>query len=130
MPKPIEEKEEDISDDPFVSAVNKDLERVGSRNDNVLLIILLALVPLVYAYEHSMLKSNWVALAFIMFVVALIAYTIFNVVNGKRKVAVKYGLVCRACGYRPEVRLILLAADLKKCRKCGHRLMANKSFQG
>ena len=44
--RPDAEQDGDISDDPRLSAIDRDLASVSKRNDNLLLVILLMLVPL------------------------------------------------------------------------------------
>jgi len=120
--RPDDDEEGDISDDPFLSAVNTDLESVNKRNDNKLLVILLLLVPLAFLYEHSGISSIWLNAVFIGLVVGSIVYTIFRVVRQKQKVAAKYGLVCHVCGYKPKAHMVLSAAMTQRCAKCGANL--------
>ncbi|OYY95353.1 MAG: hypothetical protein B7Y41_02300 [Hydrogenophilales bacterium 28-61-23] len=120
--RPDDDEEGDISDDPFLSAVNTDLESVNKRNDNKLLGILLSLVPLAFLYEHSGISSIWLNAVFIGLVVGSIVYTIFRVVRQKQKVAAKYGLVCHVCGYKPKAHMVLSAAMTQRCAKCGANL--------
>jgi formate dehydrogenase maturation protein FdhE len=120
--RPDDDEEGDISDDPFLSAANADLESVNKRNDNKLLVILLLLVPLVFLYEHSGITSIWLNAALIGLVVGSIAFTIFRVVRQKQKVAAKYGLVCPVCGYKPKAHMVLSTAMTLRCSKCGANL--------
>jgi hypothetical protein len=119
---PDDDEEGDISDDPFLSAVNIDLESVNKRNDNKLLVILLLLLPLSFLYEHSGITSIWLNVVFIGLVVGSIVYTIFMVVRQKQMVAAKYGLVCHVCGYKPKAHMVLSAAMTQRCAKCGASL--------
>ena len=120
--RPDDDEDGDISDDPFLSAVNADLESVNKRNDNKLLVILLLLVPLVFLYEHSGITSIWLNAALIGLVIGSIAYTVFRVVRQKQKVAAKYGLVCPVCGYKPKAHMVLSTAMTLRCSKCGSNL--------
>ena len=120
--RPDDDEEGDISDDPFLSAVNFDLELVNKRNDNKLLVILLLLVPLAFFYEHSGITGIWLNAIFVGLLIGTIVYTMFRVVRQKQEVAAKYGLVCHACGYKPKAHMILSAAMTQRCAKCGANL--------
>ena len=117
-----DDEEGDISDDPFLTAVNTDLESVNKRNDNRLLVILLLLVPLAILYERSGITSIWLNAVGVGLVVGSIAYTIFRVVRQKQNVAAKYGLVCPVCGYKPKAHMVLSTAMTLRCLKCGAKL--------
>ena len=114
-----DDEEGDISDDPFLEAIHTDLKSVNKRNDKRLLVILLLLVPLAFLYERSGFKNIWLDVVFAGLVVGSIVDTFFRVIRQKQKVAAKYGLVCRACGYKPKAHMVLSAAMTQRCAKCG-----------
>ncbi|MBL8476537.1 MAG: hypothetical protein JNK71_10770 [Methyloversatilis sp.] len=119
---PDAEQDGDISDDPRLSAIDRDLASVSKRNDNLLLVILLLLVPLAFVYERSGFKGVWLDAAFLGLLFGAIGYLIFRVVRQKQRVAARYGLVCRACGEKPGAHMVLSAAMTQHCARCGAKL--------
>ena len=117
-----DDEEGHISDDPFLSAVNADLESVNKHNDNKLLVILLLLIPLAFIYERSGVKNAWLDAGGIGLIVGSIVHTIYTVAAQKKKIAAKYGLVCHVCGYKPKANMVLSAAMTQHCTKCGAKL--------
>jgi formate dehydrogenase maturation protein FdhE len=126
--KPQDEEKGGISEDlqdALVKAVRTDLESVNKRTDNKLLVALGVLVSLVFLYDRSEFKSVWLDYLLIAGILGAIVYTIYSVIRQKKMVAVKYGLVCPVCGHTPKANMVLLAAELQLCRKCGGRLNVN-----
>lgn len=125
QPQSPDEDEEDgeISNDPLLSAVAADLERVTKRTDNGLLLALFGFwVPVAFIYERSAIKSLWMSALLVIGIFATIAFTIFRVVQKKTDVAAKYGLVCRSCGYKPPASQVLAVAQSLRCSKCRGQL--------
>ncbi|MFH1813998.1 MAG: hypothetical protein ABIF28_07485 [Pseudomonadota bacterium] len=119
---PDAEQDEDISDDPRLSAIDRDLASVSKRNDNQLLVILLVLVPLAFLYERSGFKGVWLDAAFLGLLFGVIGYMIFRVARQKQRVAARFGLVCRVCGEKPKAHMVLSAAMTQHCARCGAKL--------
>lgn len=120
--RPEDDEERNVSDDPYLNAVNTDLESIDKRNDNKLLVVLLVLVPLTFLYERYVTTDVWMTGILVGLVVGSIGYTIFRVVRQKQKVAENYGLVCLVCGYKPKAHMVLSAAMTQHCAKCGAKL--------
>jgi len=120
--RPDDEEDGDISDDPRLSAIDRDLASVSKRNDHLLLVILLMLVPLAFVYERSGFKGVWLDAAFLGLLFGTIGYLIFRVARQKQRVAARYGLVCRMCGEKPKAHMVLSAAMTQHCARCGSKL--------
>ena len=125
QPQPPDEDEEDgdVSDDPFLSAIAADLERVTKRTDNELLLALFGFwIPVAFIYERSTIKTSWMNALLVIGIFATIGFTIFRVVKKKTNVAARYGLVCRSCGYKPPASQVLAVAQSLRCSKCRGQL--------
>jgi len=114
-----EDEDEDIADDPVLSAINADLERANSQTDNRLLLFLAAIALVFFLGERLIGKNSWLEGLAASAIVAAIAYTIFSAVRRKGDVAAKYGLICPVCKHKPSAQMVLAAAMTRRCRKCG-----------
>ena len=117
-----EDEDSDLSDDPVLLALNKELESVLSFTDNRLIIFLGVLVAVTYLLEYLQAPSVVFFLGVVFCIIGGLGYTIFSVLKGKQRVAARYGLVCRACGHRPKTSQIMLAAQTQQCAACGNML--------
>jgi len=115
-------RERDISEDPFLATVDADLNSVNRRNDYKLGIAIAVLLAAAYLYDRSGLKRPWIDAVGVVALVGVIGLTIFRTVREKKQVAVKYGLRCRVCGHSPGPHMVMSAAMIERCAKCGNRL--------
>lgn len=120
-----DDKEQDISDDPILNAINTELNSVGKRNDNKLILALLILVVLTQLYKLSAIKSSWLDIIFGLAIVAVIGRCFLGSIRENKQVAAKYGLICSACGYKPKAHMLLSAARTQRCSKCKNPLIVN-----
>ena len=115
----------DLSDDPVISKLDRDLGAVLRFTDNRLLVVLGAALAAVYLPDWLRMPAAaaqalyWGAGALI---VGSIVFTIRSAIVRKRKVAARYGLVCPACGHAPGTNDILSTAELGQCASCGGAL--------
>jgi hypothetical protein len=130
-----DDTERDIADDPFLRAVNADLEKASKRSDNTLLVVLLGiLLPSVFLYAKFGPRSVWPALLLAAAVIGVIVFTIVRVSQLKKAVAIKYGLVCPECGHQPGPGNVLSVATTLRCKKCrsvlpGRRAASSRASQ-
>jgi hypothetical protein len=115
--KPYDD-EGDISDNPFLSAINADLVAANQRGDRLLLIVLVLLAALAYLYKRSGGASIWLNALLAALVIGSIVYTFWRAQRQSHQVAAKYGLVCKACGHAPKAHMILSTATTLRCAKC------------
>jgi hypothetical protein len=123
------EEDTDLSNDPVLSALDRDLSAVARRTDNRLFLFLGAALAASYLpkYVHAPAPAaNLLSAAAIVCIIGGIVFTIRSVMSGKQKVAAKYGLVCRACGHRPRTSQIMLTAQLGQCASCNNELNVHK----
>lgn len=117
-----EDESADLSDDPVLSKLDRDLGAVLRFTDNRLLVVLGAALAAVYLPDWLHLPAA-VAQALYwgvgVLIIGAIVFTIRSAIVGKRKVAARYGLVCPACGHRPGTNDILSTAELGQCASCG-----------
>jgi hypothetical protein len=119
----------DLSDDPVLSALERDLASVSRRTDNRLFVFLGAALAASYLPKYVRVPApaaNVLSIAAIACIIGGIIFTIRSVMSGKQKVAAKYGLVCRACGHRPTTNRIMLTAELGRCASCNNELNVHK----
>ena len=115
----------DLSDDPVLSKLDRDLGAVLRFTDNRLLVVLGAALAAVYLPDWLRMPTAaaqalyWAAGALI---VGSIVFTIRSAIVGKRRVAARYGLVCPTCGHAPGTNDILSTAELGQCASCGGAL--------
>jgi hypothetical protein len=120
-----DDAERDIGNDSILSALHSDLEAASRRTDNRLVVFIGAGLIFVSLpiYVHV---QPWIvyALALLSFVCIIggIAYTIWSVMQRKRAVASRYGLLCSACGRLPKLFQVLQAAELRQCPRCRNAL--------
>jgi formate dehydrogenase maturation protein FdhE len=119
---PSDNEESNIADDPVLSAISTDLERVDSQTDNRLLFVLGAIVLAGFLTEHFFGKSPWLEVLGAVAIVSAIAATITSAVRRKADLAVKYRLICPVCKHRPSTSMVLAAAMTLRCQKCGAEL--------
>jgi len=117
-----DDRETDIADDPLLKAIRGELHAINKRSDAKLLIAIALNLAVVMLFAQLHIKSMWFDLSEAAMVVTIIGGTIYSVVRQKQYVAVRHGLVCSVCGYRPGVTMILSAATTQRCRKCGSPL--------
>ncbi len=118
-PTPTEDEEEDIADDPLLSAINADLERANNQTDNWLLVALAAIVLVLFLVERFLGKNVWLEGFAAATVIAAIVLTIYSAVRRKGDIAAKYGLICPVCKHKPSPQMVLATAMTRCCRKCG-----------
>ena len=121
-PEDDDYRERDISEDPFLAAVDADLNSANRRNDYKLGIAIAVLLAAAFLYDRTGLKRPSIDAVGVVVVLGVIGLTIFRTVREKKNVAVKYGLRCRVCGYTPGPHMVLSAATIERCAKCGNRL--------
>ena len=121
-----DDSELDISDDPVLSALNKDLESVLSFTDNGLIVFLVVVFAIAYFLEYLKVPSVALFTIVVICIFGGIGYTVYSVVRGKQRVAARYGLICDACGHRPRVGQIMLVAQTELCPVCGNKLDFHK----
>lgn len=121
-PTPHDDEDGDIADNPLLSAINSDLERVNNQTDNRLLLALAAIISALFLSEYFLGKNLWLAGLAAAAVIGTIAFTLYSAVRRKAEVAAKYGLICPVCKYRPSAQMLLSAATTQRCRKCGASL--------
>lgn len=124
-----EDDESDLSEDPILSALNKDLESVLRFTDNRLFIFLGAALAAVYLPEYLHVPPGAAYVFYAGAIVCIlggIGFTILSVIRNKQKVAARYGLVCRACGHRPKTSQIMATAQIGLCAACGKNLNMHK----
>jgi hypothetical protein len=124
---PAENNDElDISDDPILFSLNKELESAMNFTDNHLIIFLGAALAIAYLLEHYLGRSLILFLGGVLCIFGGIGYTIFAVNKGKQRVAAKYGLHCEVCGYIPRASQIMQIAQTELCFQCGNKLNVHK----
>lgn len=124
--QPDEQDEEDTGyENPILASLDRDLDAVLQRTDARLFIFiaigLIASHLPTYVHVTPIVES----VLYVISVVSLlggIGFTIYSSVKGKRKVGDRYGVVCRACGFRPKVNDIVHRADMGRCSRCGAEL--------
>ena len=122
-----DDAEGDIADSPLLSALYKDITRVEKHVDHQLLVVLVLLVPSAYLYEYSHFKSGWLDAVCVVLVFGAIVIALLRNISKKRRIAEKYGLVCRACGHAPRTHMLLSAATTQRCARCGARLRLDRT---
>lgn len=118
-PAQSDDEEQDIADDPLLSAINADLERANSQTDNRLLIFLAAIIAILFFTERFAGQNSWLEGFAAVAVIGAIAFTIYSAIRRKVDVAAKYGLICPVCKHKPSPQMVLSAATTRRCRKCG-----------
>ena len=113
-----DDEEGDIADDPLLSAIHNTLEAIDKRGDLRLCLVLIPAAIAAVALKMMKIESRWLDLLEGAVVIGAIGGTIYSAVRQKRRVAVRHGLVCPACGYRPQVFRVLSAAMTERCGKC------------
>jgi hypothetical protein len=107
-------------------AVNKDLESVLRGTDNRLLLFIaggLALILLGRLLHASNALRLVIAATGLLCMLGGLGFTFYSVITRKRKIAIKYGLKCPACGPLPKsTDPIYQAAELEQCPSCRRRL--------
>lgn len=121
-PTPSDDEEGDLADDPLLSAINDDLEQANKQTDNRLLVALGAVVVTLFLAEHYFGKNLWLEWCAAAATIAAIALTVYSAIHRKTDVAAKYGLICPACKHKPSPHMILSAARVRRCSKCGATL--------
>jgi hypothetical protein len=117
--------EADISNDPLLSALNRDLERATRKIDRRLLLIIG--LPLLVAIALKVIRlPHWAvyvlaALAAIG-IVGSISFTTWLIGKRTKAVARRYGLNCKACGQQPDITQLLDAANFRQCPHCNASL--------
>jgi hypothetical protein len=128
--EPGDNDERDIADDPLLSAISADLQRVTKSTDRTLLVLLLVIVVAFISTVKAM-GAAWVgrlgALLGAALIVGVILFTVLRTIRLKRQIGVKYGLVCSSCGYNPGAGNALEAAQLRRCTRCSAALAVSSS---
>lgn len=121
--------EQDVEDteyeNPIVASLDRDLHTVLRRTDARLFIFLaigLVASQLPAYVQVSPIVESVLSVIAVASIVGGIGFTIHSSVKGKRKVGNRYGVVCRACGFRPRVNDIVHTADVGLCTRCGAEL--------
>ena len=114
----LDDEDGDLADDPLLRRINRKLESIDERGDLRLGLVLVPAAIAAVALQMMNIKSVWLDMLEVAVVIGAIGGTIFSAVRQKRRVAVRHGLVCQACGYRPPVFRILSAAMTERCSKC------------
>lgn len=112
------DRETDVSDDPLLKTISSELNAINKRTDMKLLIAIALNLAVVVLFAHLQVQSMWLDLLEAAIVVTIIGGTIYSVVRQKQQVAIRHGLVCRVCGYRPWVQMIMSTATTQRCHKC------------
>jgi hypothetical protein len=116
--EPLDDRETDIADDPVLRVIQGELHAINKRSDVKLLFALAINLIVVALFGQLNVKNVWLDVLEAVVVIAIIGGTIYSVMRQKQRVAVRHGLICSVCGYRPTVFMILSAATTQRCHKC------------